>query len=76
MSFGTNETGGFAWTTITPKERGKNGYGIYFFQGKFGYFYHINFSKNIAERLKVHANTADDFIQITSEEIGAFLWQK
>jgi len=39
IDFGTNQTGGYGYTTITPTAVGQNGFGLFFFQGRFGYFF-------------------------------------
>ena len=69
VDFGTAQTGGFGFTTITPKQPGNNGYGIYFFQGRFGYFFHVDLQNNIAERLKARAKSINEFIKIIEREI-------
>lgn len=69
VDFGTAETGGFGFTTVAPKRTGDNGYGIYFFQGKFGYFFHVDIQNNIAERLRVGANSIEEFVRTVELEI-------
>jgi hypothetical protein len=69
VDFGTAQTGGFGFTTITPKSVGQNGFGLYYFQGRFGYFFHVDLQKNKAERLKVSANSVKEFVEILEEEI-------
>jgi hypothetical protein len=45
MDFGTSETGVFGFTTVVPKKEGVNGWGLFYFQGMFGEFSHINIEK-------------------------------
>lgn len=68
VDFGTNQTGGYGFTTITPTEIGQNGFGLFFFQGRFGYFFHVDLMNNIAERLKGHAVTPDEFIELVTKD--------
>lgn len=69
VDFGSAQTGGFGFTTITPKQLGQNGFGIYFFQGRFGYFFYVDLQNNKAERLKAYANSAKEFIEIIERKI-------
>ncbi|MFA5073641.1 MAG: hypothetical protein WC539_07065 [Nitrospirota bacterium] len=68
VDFGTNQAGGYGYTTITPTAFGQNGFGLFFFQGKFGYFFHVDLRDNIAERLKAYANTPEEFIEIITND--------
>jgi hypothetical protein len=42
---GLSETGGFGFTAVVPKKEGVNGWGLFYFQGMFGKFWHINIEK-------------------------------
>ena len=70
VDFGTAGTGGFGYTSITPKIQGTNGWGVFFFQGFCGYYFHIDLDKNSFERLRAFAKSADEFIDILQKEIG------
>jgi len=68
VQWGNAEKGGFGYTIITPTETFQNGYGFYYFQGKYGIFYHIDVRNDIAETLKAYADNAKDFIGIIEKE--------
>lgn len=70
IDFGTAQTGGFGFTTITPLEPGRNGFGIFFFQGLIGLFFHIDVAGRKVETLKAYARSPEDFMQILAAEIG------
>ncbi|MFT5722212.1 MAG: hypothetical protein ACI9W6_002538 [Motiliproteus sp.] len=70
VSFGTAQSGGFGFTTVVPSKEGVNGWGLFYFQGMFGEFWHINIEKNICELLRVHAKNVHDFIEIIQKEIS------
>lgn len=70
VDFGTAATGGFGYTTIVPKGEGVNGWGVYYFQGKFGKYFHVDFERDIREILIAHANTAEEFMGTLEQEIG------
>lgn len=70
VNFGTAETGGFGFTTITPVEAGQNGFGAFFFQGRFGFFFFVNKEKGICETLTAKAGSAENFIEALELEVG------
>ncbi|MHA4870736.1 hypothetical protein ACXZ1M_23880 [Duganella sp. PWIR1] len=70
IDFETAQTGSFGFTTITPLEPGRNGFGIFLFQGFVGLFFHIDIAGRRVEILKAYARSAEDFMQILSAEIG------
>lgn len=70
INFGTAQTGGFGFTTITPLEPGRNGFGIFFFQGFVGLFFHIDVAGRKVETLRAYARSAEEFMQILAAEIG------
>ena len=70
VNFGTALTGGFGFTTVVPSKEGTNGWGIFYFQGMFGEFWHVNLEKNICEVLKARAENVHNFIEIIQNEIG------
>jgi hypothetical protein len=45
MDFGLSETGVFGFTTVVLKKEGVNGCRLFYFQGMFGKFWHINIEK-------------------------------
>jgi len=70
VDFGTSQTGGFGYTTIVPVEAGINGWGIFYFQGFFGEYWHVDLEKNVYELLRAHAKNVEDFIKIIQDDIG------
>jgi hypothetical protein len=70
VDFGSAETGGFGYTTVTPVNPGVNGWGIFYFQGRFGLFWHADFDKDICELLRVRADNVFEFIKVIEEELG------
>jgi len=70
VDFGNAESGGYGFTSITPCESGKNGYGIFFFQGKLGHFFHVNPATRIGETLIAYALNSSEFIRIIEREVG------
>jgi hypothetical protein len=70
VNFGTAQTGGFGFTTVVPKKEGVNGWGLFYFQGMFGEFWHINFEKNICELLRAHASNVNEFMELIQNEIS------
>jgi hypothetical protein len=73
VDFGTAQSGGYGFTTITPCEPGCNGYGVFFFQGAFGLFLHIDITRRFCETLKAYAHTPTQFIDVLEQEIGVKL---
>lgn len=70
VDFGNAQTGGYGFTTITPCDTGHNGYGVFFFQGGFGLFFHLNPARKICETLKAYAANSKEFIDILEREVG------
>jgi hypothetical protein len=70
VDFGTAQTGGYAYTTISPKESGINGCGLFFFQGNFGYYFNVDLNRNTFERLKAYATSANEFIQLLEADLN------
>lgn len=73
VDFGNAHNGGFAYTTVTPKQLGKNGWGVFYFQGKFGEYWHSDFETDTLEHLKAHAEKVEQFIKLIEEDIGVEL---
>lgn len=73
VNFGNAEMGGFGYTTVTPREIGVNGWGVYYFQGKFGKYFRVDLENNIGEILKAHADNVEQFIDVLETEIGVQL---
>lgn len=67
--FGPSGPGAIGFTTITPREPGNNGFGIYFFQGRFGLFFHVDAERRINEVLKVFSATPQHFIDAVEAEV-------
>ncbi len=70
IDFGDAQNGGFGYTTVTPVEAGVNGWGIFYFQGRYGLYYHTDLEKNVFEVLKAYAINVQDFIKIIQDNIG------
>ncbi len=70
VDFGTAQTGGFGFTTVTPKSAGVNGWGIYYFQGKYGLYFAANLDEGKFEKLKAYANNVEEFVRIVEGETG------
>lgn len=70
IDFGTAQTGGFGYTTIVPVEAGTNGWGVFYFQGLFGEYWHVDLEANVCELLIAHARNAADFIKLIQHETG------
>lgn len=70
VDFGTAQAGGFGYTTVVPAKEGVNGWGVFYFQGKFGEFWHVSFESNICEILKAYAHNVQDFVKIIQDETG------
>lgn len=73
VNFGTSQTGGFAYTTIVPTEAGTNGWGVFYFQGLFGKYWHVDLESNACEVLVAHAQNVEDFIKLIQHETGTKL---
>lgn len=70
VDFGSAQTGGFGYTTVVPVMEGANGWGVFYFQGMFGEFWHVNLESNIYEILRAYARNVQDFGKIIQDEIG------
>jgi hypothetical protein len=70
VDFGTSQSGGFGYTTVIPVREGDNGWGIFYFQGMFGEFWHVNLESNVCEILKAYAQNVQDFVKIIQNETG------
>jgi hypothetical protein len=70
VQWGSAATGGFAYTTVTPKKPGQNGWGVFVFQSYEGKFFHVDLQRNIGEVLRAHAPTAKGFMEIICKETG------
>lgn len=70
VDFGSAQSGGFAYTTVTPKLEGENGYGFYYFQGKFGEYYYSDLKKDTLEHLVLKSDSLESFIQAIQKETG------
>ncbi len=73
VDFGTSQSGGFGYTTVVPVSEGDNGWGIYYFQGMFGEFWHVNLESNVYEKLKAYAKNVQDFAKMIQKETGVEL---
>jgi hypothetical protein len=73
VNFGTAETGGFGYTTIVPKQAGTNGWGVFYFQGRFGKYWHVDLETDMCEILKAHAQNVMDFVKLIQDETGVEL---
>ncbi len=69
VDFGSAQTGGFGYTTVTPSKEGINGWGIFYFQGMYGQFWRVDFELNVLEVLKAYAANVEEFIKIIQDEI-------
>lgn len=69
VDFGDAQRGGFGYTTLTPREPGKNGWGVHFFQGYIGYFFKVNLALNRFERLTWKSNL-DGAIEALNADLG------
>ncbi|MDH5444371.1 MAG: hypothetical protein OEY52_02375 [Gammaproteobacteria bacterium] len=70
VDFGTSQSGGFGYTTVVPVREGDNGWGIFYFHGMFGEFWHINLESNVCEILKAYAKNVQEFTKIIQKETG------
>jgi hypothetical protein len=70
VDFGNAESGGYGLTSITPCKSGHNGYGIFFFQGRFGHFFHVDPTRKIGETLTAYASSSSEFVKIIEDEVG------
>ncbi|WP_156808602.1 hypothetical protein [Leptospira terpstrae] len=68
VQWGSNVTGGYGFTSITPIENNINSYGIYYFQGKFGFLLYCDLDNDKCEKLVAKAPSVQDFINILYEE--------
>ena len=68
VDFGTAANGGFGYTTVTPKNPGVNGWGIYFFQGYYGFFYNFQQNGEVVEKLVAKNVTLDSFIEAVEKD--------
>lgn len=70
VNFGTAETGGFGFTTITPVEAGRNGFGVFYFQGFCGFFFFVNEEQGILETLTAkNVSNAESFMASLELEV-------
>ena len=70
VNFGTAETGGFGYISITPSYPGRNGHGFYFPQGRLGIFYSADLINERFERLRGNTASAAEFSALVSKDIG------
>ncbi|WP_461480914.1 hypothetical protein [Porticoccus sp.] len=70
IDFGSAQTGGFGYTTVTPKDPGVNGWGVFYFQGFYGEYWHVDLRRNIFERLVGKARDASAFAAQLEADIG------
>ena len=70
VDWGTAETGGFAYTTVVPREPGISGFGVYFLQGRVGIFFRVDPAKRICEGIRLRAQDAEQFASVMGEEVG------
>lgn len=70
VDFGTAQTGGFGYTTVVPTQEGVNGWGVFYFQGMFGEFWHVDIESNTCELLRAYALNVQDFVRIVQDDIG------
>lgn len=70
VDFGTSQNGGFGYTTVVPTESGTNGWGVFYFQGLFGEYWHVDLETNVCEILKAHARNVTEFIKLIQGETG------
>jgi hypothetical protein len=70
VDWGDAAAGGFAYTTIVPTEVGRNGWGIHFFQGFCGYFWKIDFDRDVYERLRWENTTTQNAIAALQTDLG------
>jgi hypothetical protein len=73
VDFGTSQSGGFGYTTVVPVREGDNGWGIFYFQGMFGEFWHVDLESNVCEILKAYAHKVQDFVKLIQDETGVEL---
>ena len=69
IDFGTARSGGFGYTTLSSPKHGDNGWGVYFFQGQFGYYFNVQLKESKFEILTGYANTVDGFIRLVENDI-------
>lgn len=69
VDFGTAATGGYAFTTIVPCELGVTGYGVYYFQGKYGIFFRADLANRKLDRFRSKANSVVHFVDVISREV-------
>lgn len=70
VDFGAAHNGGFGYTTVVPKEPGKNGWGVFYFQGMYGEYWHTDFETGVSECLRAYAEKAEGFIELIQKETG------
>ena len=70
IDFGGAARGGYGYTSVVPVCAGSNGWGLYFFQANFGFFFHIDLESDIYEKLRAYASTAHEFADLVSADIG------
>jgi len=70
VDFGSAQTGGFGYTTVVPINEGVNGWGVFYFQGMYGEFWHVNLESNMSELLRAYARKVQDFTKIIEDETG------
>ncbi|TGL45982.1 hypothetical protein [Leptospira perdikensis] len=68
IQWGSDVTGGFGFTTVTPVEFSMNSFGIYYFQGKFGFLFYCDIENDRCEKLTACASNVEEFINILFEE--------
>lgn len=52
VEWGGAAQGGYGYTTIVPCAKGENGWGVHFFQGRCGYFFHVDLDIGVFEILR------------------------
>lgn len=70
VDFGNSQNGGYGYTTVVPKEPGVNGWGIFYFQGRYGRYFHVDLDSGVSEILKGYAATVEEFIQLLKADLG------
>lgn len=70
VDWGDAASGGYAYTTVTPVEAGRNGWGVHYFQGNFGYFFRVDLERDIGEKLRWRNTSLKSAIISLEHELG------